>query len=227
MITESKSGIERRAAVHRALGEPTRLRIVDALHVSDRSPKDLADLVGVSTNLLAFHLNVLEDIGLVTRSPSQGDQRRRYVMLRADRLAGTLAPPPLDHPGDGVLFVCTGNSARSQLAAALWHARTGRPALSAGTRPAPRVHPLAVEVARSCGVDLEDAVPRGFDTLIESPDLVVSVCDRAHESALPFEVPSLHWSVPDPAAGGHDDFLQTLEDIDGRVDRLARALAPA
>lgn len=213
-----------RVALHRALGDETRLTIVDALQLSDRSPKELGQLTGVATNLLAFHLDVLEDAGVIARGTSQGDARRRYVTLRRERLATIGAPRPLARPVERVLFLCTANSARSQLAAHLWHARTGLPALSAGTEPADRVHPLAVEVARRRGLDLGAARPVHRDELDATPDLVVSVCDRAHETTLDRDVPLLHWSVPDPAAGDRRLFERTFDELDGRIRRLADAL---
>jgi ArsR family transcriptional regulator, arsenate/arsenite/antimonite-responsive transcriptional repressor / arsenate reductase (thioredoxin) len=223
MIAPSTSLAER-AARHRALGDATRLMLVDALQVSDRSPQELATLVGVSSNLLAFHLNVLEEAGLVRRTPSQGDARRRYVTLASDRLTDLDEPRPLDAPAERVLFVCTANAARSQLAAHLWRARTGLPALSAGTDPAPHVHPEAVAVARRGGLDIEGSSPVGYRELALTPDLVVSVCDRAHESPVSFDAPLLHWSVADPVGGGPEDFARTFADLTERIDRLARAL---
>lgn len=216
-------GLLQRAALHRALGDEHRLAIVDALHLSDRSPSELRELTGLPSNLLAFHFDVLEEVGLIARTRSQGDARRRYVTLRN-------APPSLpasnaQDTADHVAFVCTANSARSQLAAALWAARTGRPALSAGTEPADRVHPLAVEVARHHGLDLTDATPRHHDQLGVEPDLVVSVCDRAHESGCFPGAPTLHWSIPDPADGGRDDFERAFAQIAERVDRLAASTA--
>lgn len=216
-----------RAAVHRALGDEARLAIVDALRFSDRSPTELGEVTGMSTNLLAFHLNVLEEAGLIARTASQGDARRRYVTLVASRLALAAAPARLETAADQVLFVCTANSARSQLAAHLWQDRTGQPALSAGTAPADAVHPLAVEVAREHGLDLRGATPVSYAELELDPDLVVSVCDRAHESALSFTAPVLHWSVPDPVPGDATVFAATFERIADRVDRLARAVQAA
>lgn len=219
--------LEDRVALHHALGEPTRLRIVDALQLSDRSPKQLVEVTGVPTNLLAFHLNVLEEAGLIERGPSQGDARRRYVRLRTERLAGLTDPRPFPDAVHHVLFVCTANAARSQLAAHLWQARTGRPALSAGTEPATQVHPLAVAVARQHGLDLAGAAPRRVGELEVEPDLVVSVCDRAHESDLTVDAPTLHWSVPDPADGGPEEFALAFELLSERIDRLARAVPAA
>jgi ArsR family transcriptional regulator, arsenate/arsenite/antimonite-responsive transcriptional repressor / arsenate reductase (thioredoxin) len=215
--------LDRRAAIHHALGEPHRLAIVDALQLSDRAPSELAALVGVGTNLVTFHLDVLEAAGIVERTPSQGDARRRYVRLRRGVLA-SLAPRP-STPAEDVLFVCTANSARSQLAAALWRAVTGRAAGSAGAAPADRVHPLAVEAARRRGLDLEAARPRRYDEVPADPGLVVSVCDRAREGGLPFAAPTLHWSIPDPVGGGPEAFDRALAELDERIGHLARAVA--
>lgn len=211
----------RRALVHRALGDEHRLAIVDALLLSDRSPTELRELTDLPSNLLAFHLDVLEEAGLVARSRSQGDGRRRYVTLRQD--PGRLLAAPTRVLADRVAFVCTANAARSQLAARLWTSRTGRPAVSAGTAPADRVHPLAVQVARRHGLDLGRATPRHVDTLDADPDLVVSVCDRAHETGVTLPAPQLHWSVPDPADGDLDAFEQAFSELSRRVDRLAAA----
>ena len=149
--------LDQRAAVHAALGESSRLAIVDQLATSDRSPQELQEMLGVPSNLLAHHLDVLEAAGLIERSRSSGDGRRRYVHLIHDRLAH-LGPRALRVTGSA-LFVCTANSARSQLAASLWTATTGAPAASAGTHPAAAVHPGALAAARRAGLDLGDAKP--------------------------------------------------------------------
>jgi protein-tyrosine-phosphatase len=214
--------LQDRARIHAALGDHHRLRIVDELLVSDWSFQELSRLVGLPANAAAHHLAVLESAGLIERHVSEGDHRRRYVGLRPDRLEGLVASPAL-RP-NAILFVCTHNSARSQFAAALWTQRTGAPAESAGTDPAERVHPKAISIARDFGVDLQHAVPKGYDRLAVAPDLVVSVCDRAREAGLPFEAPSLHWSVPDPVrAGTAGAFRSAFADLAARVERLAVA----
>jgi protein-tyrosine-phosphatase len=211
-----------RARVHAALGDPYRLRIVDELHFSDRSFQELSALIGLPGNAAAHHLGVLESAGLIERRVSEGDHRRRYIALCQDRLGGLVASPPV-RPS-AVLFVCTHNSARSQFAAALWTQRTGEVAESAGTDPAHQVHPKAVRAARDFGVDLHDAVPKGYERVTTIPDLVVSVCDRAREAGLPFDVPSLHWSVPDPVREGSSAaFRSAFADLAGRVEGLAAA----
>ena len=75
-----------RAGMHAALGEPVRLAMVDDLAVSDRAPVELAERHGLASNLLAHHLDVLEQAGLIERSRSSGDGRRRYVRLRHEVL---------------------------------------------------------------------------------------------------------------------------------------------
>lgn len=215
--------LDERAAVYRALGDEHRLAIVDALRLSDRTPTELQELTGLPSNLLAFHLDALEQVGLIERHRSQGDGRRRYVSLRHDTLARVGDTSQLQ--AGLVLFVCTHNSARSQLASALWAARTGGPSMSAGTDPAPAVHPLAVEVAGAHGLDLSGARPRSYHEVDVDPQLVVSVCDRARESGLVFDAPLLHWSVADPAGGDRDAFQAAFDEISRRVDLLAERVA--
>lgn len=207
-----------RARIHAALGDEHRLAIVDHLWASDLTPGELGELTGLASNLLAFHLDVLEDAALVERTRSEGDGRRRYLRLRADRLPDRGRPVP---PTGLVLFVCTHNSARSQLAAAIWAQRHGGRAASAGSHPAGRVHPLAVAVAEAHGLDLSDARPRAYDEVADHPEVVVSVCDRARESVLPFRAPLVHWSVPDPVGGRRRDFTRAYEQLADRADRLA------
>ena len=100
------------------------------------------------------------------------------------------------------MFVCTRNSARSQLAAALWRSVTSLPAESAGTHPADRVHPGAVAAARRAKLPLaasDATVDRSRSAVM--PPLVITVCDQAHEELDPPD-DWLHWSIPDPVAIG-------------------------
>src|SRR6266540_2740711 len=178
--------IARRAAIHAALADPHRLEIVDELAMSDRSPSELSASLAIGSNLLAHHLRVLEEAGIVERLSSAGDARRRYVRLVPDAVS-VIAEPVATLVARHVLFVCTANSARSQLAAAVWNARHEVPASSAGTRPAPRVRVEAVEAAARAGLDLRSARTRSTGEVTERPDLVVTVCDVAREelAALP------------------------------------------
>ena len=214
--------LENRAGVHRALGDPVRLATVDALALGDLGVEDLRQITGVEGNLLSHHLKILQIAGLIERRSSEGDGRRRYVSLRPERLSGLVPSPTLS--ARRVLFVCVHNSARSQYAAALWKTRTGHPDHSAGTHPAARVHPLAVETAADLGIDLSGAFPKSYQQIDLRPDLVVSVCDRARELGDHFDAPRHHWSVPDPAArGGVSAFRRSFQEIARRMDSLVRA----
>jgi len=214
----SAADLSTRAQLHAALGDPARLGIVEELAASDRTSSELAHRFGLPSNLLAHHVAVLEEVGLVDRIRSAGDRRRRYVRLRAERLddLGVVMPPRAGR----ALFVCTHNSARSQLAAALWRARTGTEAASAGTHPSERVHPGAVAAAARAGIELLGRVPR----LLEPDDLhaevIVTVCDRAHEEITGSDA-WLHWSIPDPAATrGRSAFDAALTELDERITAL-------
>ena len=207
----------RRAALHAALAEPVRLGIVDQLAVSDRSPSELCAQLDLSSNLLTHHVDVLVDAGLVERLPSAGDKRRRYLRLRWEPLSELGVG--LQRLVDDVLFVCSHNSARSQLAAALWKDLTGTMARCAGTDPAAEVHPGAVAAAARRGLDLTGAVPRALEP-DERADLVITVCDMAHEE-IGIAGERWHWSIADPAADGSDEaFDRALRDLEARMQRV-------
>lgn len=196
--------------------------MVDSLLLGDRTFQELAATVDLPGNAAAHHLAVLDSAGLIERRSSEGDRRRRYISLRPEPLRGLIQLPRL--VPSAVLFVCTHNSARSQFAAALWARRTGRPADSAGTDPADRVHPLAVRAAADFDLDLQGAVPKGYAAIAGAPDLVITVCDRARESGLPFAAQTLHWSVPDPVrVGTRAAFRSAFTEIANRVDHLVAA----
>jgi protein-tyrosine-phosphatase len=220
MDTDSISELERRAALHRALGDPGRLAIVDALVVGDASPSALQARLGMSSNLLAHHVDVLANAGLLRRVRSEGDRRRSYLTLVAGALDGLTSPATLSAPR--IVFVCTENAARSQLAAALWAACSEVPAASAGTHPAAAINPGAIAAARRHRVALTPQVPRGLDDVLRAGDVVITVCDRAHEE-LPLGGPTrIHWSVADPApAGTAAAFDSALQDLSARITCLA------
>lgn len=216
-----------RAPLHAALADPYRLAIVDELMLSDRSPSELAEMLGLRSNLVAHHLQVLDDVGLVQRLSSHGDKRRRYLRLRRATLARLTQSFVLSV--GKILFVCTANSARSQLAAGAWNKRHEVPAVSGGTRPALRVHPGAVRAGKRVGIDLKDARPRPLEALdSEGAVLVVTVCDQAHEElAESGHAPFVHWSIPDPAASGaRRAFERAAEEITRRVEELAPLVTP-
>ena len=222
MVTESAAvqDLQWRAAGHAALSDVGRLRVVDSLEVSDVSPRDLAATLGMSSNLLAHHLKVLEAAGLVRRLPSESDGRRTYVRLVPDALAALGRFPTPALPAGRVVFVCSGNSARSQLAAAVWSTRTGRPVASAGTRPAARIHPGTVRVARSHGLRLLADRPASTTEVLDADDVIITVCDSADRE---ISLGHTHWSVPDPVrVGTNAAFERTLADLTNRIDGWAQ-----
>lgn len=138
---------------------------------------------------------------------------------------------PADSRRFRVLILCTGNSARSQIAEAIFNRKGGDRfvAESAGSRPAARVNPLALEVLRESGIEWQGHQPRGLDGVDrETWDLVITVCDNAKESCpvLPGQPVLAHWGMPDPAAVEGDEqakrtaFRNALTLISRRIDLL-------
>ena len=209
--------LEARARAYAALGDPSRLAIIDLLANADLASGELGARLGIPTNLIAHHLRVLEESGLVARRRSEGDGRRTYV-TRTGACNDLIGAGHLPRPRK-VAFVCSHNSARSQLAESFWRTVSDIPVVSAGTHPAGRVHPQAVAVGRRHGLDLSSARPRLPADVLSGDELVIAVCDRAYED---LDSHPLHWSIPDPARpGGADAFETAYDDISGRITRLA------
>ncbi len=224
-----------RLVVLAALADPHRLALVDALADGDLAPGELAARTGLSSSLLAHHLRVLEDAGVVARRRSDADGRRSYLSLRWSGLveeavaAGdanhdpTLGRDPGRAP-ERVVFACTRNSARSQLAAAILAAERIVPVASGGTIPDRRIHPLALDELARHGLEAVSRAPAPLSEVRAEGDLVVAVCDRAYEDA----GADVHWSVADPAVDGtRRAFADAFEALAPRVRRLAATLAAA
>jgi protein-tyrosine-phosphatase/DNA-binding transcriptional ArsR family regulator len=243
----------------RLAAHPLRWRLLTELADSDYRVRELVTLVGEPQNLVSYHLRLLRDGGLVTATRSSFDGRDSYYHLDLDRCADALAdtdaalhpalhrePPPriplVDlrrSPRVGVMFVCTGNSARSPIAEALLRHRTGDQVevASAGSRPKPRLHPNAVRVLRDeFGIDITGQRPRHLDTVTGGRfEYMISLCDKARETCpdFPDHPRRMHWSIPDPTAAGDTDqasypaFQHTAADIDTRIRHLLPVLAAA
>jgi ArsR family transcriptional regulator, arsenate/arsenite/antimonite-responsive transcriptional repressor / arsenate reductase (thioredoxin) len=222
MSVERNSSLARRAAVHAALADPARLAITDTLLAGDASPSELAGMLAMPSNLLAHHLHVLEQAGVITRRRSEGDRRRTYLRLIPGALDPLAAPPA--RTARRVLFVCTANSARSHLAAALWRRASTIPAASAGTHPGSAIDPGAIAAAKRHRLPLPRLRPRHIGEVQHQDDLVVTVCDMAREEL--GGQAAVHWSVPDPVpVGDPASFDAAVADLSDRVGRLAPRLA--
>lgn len=238
-------------------GHPLRWRLLAELARSDRTVDELAGLAGEPHNLVSYHLGKLRDARLVSGQRSSADRRDTYYTVDLARIGGLLsetggalhpgirlaAPSLRDDARPGavrVLFLCTGNSARSQVAEALIKARSGGVvrAYSAGSQPKP-LHPNAVKVMRDeHGIDLSGYVSKHLDAFTERRfDWVISLCDRVREVCPEFpggpEV--IHWSIANPVTGEPDDvtyplFQQTAAELATRIPFLLAAIghrAPA
>ncbi len=223
--------VEQRARLHAVLADPARLRIVDRLGLGDASPTELGTELGMPSNLTAHHVGVLERAGLVVRHRSEADRRRSYLRLVPGSLDEMVPAAVTAVPR--VVFVCTANSARSQLAAALWARASNVPAASGGTHPAGRVASGALAAARRHGLRLATTRPHRIDDVLARGDFVVTVCDHAHEELHRGDAPVepdgwLHWSVPDPVRVGTDGaFDAALGEITERIARLSPRLTAA
>lgn len=233
----------------RAAGHPLRWRLMGELATGDRNVRDLTARVRQPQNLVSYHLGQLRKARLITGRRSSADGRDTYYRLDLARcsalLAATggalhpalrLAPPPEPHPprarpGARVLFLCTGNSSRSQMAEAFLRARGGATvsAYSAGSHPKP-VHPQAIAAMAEYGIDLTGARSKHLDTYAgEAFDQVITLCDRIREVCPEFggRPPSAHWSVPDPAGDpeGYPAFQRVAAELAERVGFLLHTFA--
>jgi len=223
-MTVERNDLEARAARHAALADPARLAVVDRLSLGDLSPTELQQTLGLTSSLLAHHLKVLESEGMIERHRSEGDGRRTYLHLRPNALDGLV--PGATATARRVVFVCSANSARSQLAAALWRLASDIPTESAGTHPAARVAPGALAAAERHGIPMLSATPRSLEEVLADGDFVITVCDNAHEELA--ARPALHWSIPDPMRTGTDAAFETaVADLTRRVGDLAPRLTAA
>ena len=231
----------------RLASNPVRWRLLRELVRSDRSVSELTALVDEPQSLVSYHLRKLRDGGLVSVRRSSADRRDSYYAIdlvacrEAFEAAGVALHPglrvaewrPFDPRGDGaghrrrVLFLCTGNSARSQIAEALIEEMSAGAvdARSAGSDPKP-LHPNAVRVLRTRGIDISTNRTKHLDEFrSERFDAVITLCDRVRELCPKFPSrPNLvHWSIPNPAVEGSTNratypaFVRTTEELTTRI----------
>jgi protein-tyrosine-phosphatase len=246
MAASSVAPIASPPAFFALAGHAVRWRLLTSLAASDRRVGELSRDTGLRQSLVSYHLRRLRDAGMVRARRSLADGRDTYYLLDLPACGALLddAGGRL-HPGLGrsstapsgrsragrarLLFLCTGNSARSQIAEALVEHRSDGEvrAASAGSRPKP-VHPEALRVLRERGVDPGVRRSKHLDELSgERFDRVITLCDRVREVCpeLPGAGASAHWSTPDPAAiGTPEAFDELADELDGRVAFLLAEL---
>lgn len=232
------------------LSHDVRWQIIAALTESDRRVQELVEGLQRPQNLISYHLRQLREGQVITERRSSADGRDVYYSLDITQLralyiaSGQALHPgltpaeyePADEKGNEakrpfrVLFLCTHNSARSQLAEGILRASGGSQVevFSAGNEPG-HVHPTAVRAAAALQIDISGQRSRHMDEFAgQHFDYVITVCDRVREvcPVFPGDPQQIHWSFPDPAAvTGSDDeqfqaFFQTARELSTRINYL-------
>jgi protein-tyrosine-phosphatase len=233
------------------MSDPLRWQILVELGASDRRVGELVSLLDRPQNVVSYHLAELRRAGVATARRSSADGRDVYYRADLTRFRDLIADVTASlHPGlslvpdatddlriaghPELLFLCTGNSARSQIAEAIAihrsHGQLG--AESAGSHPK-TLHPNAVRVLAERGIDISDHSTKSLTQFTGRHfDRVVTLCDKVREVCpdFPGAPVSSHWSIPDPASSGTDDdtypaFVQVADDIEARVALLLTELA--
>lgn len=238
-------------------GDPQRWQLLVELARSDRRVGELTELCGKQQNLVSYHLGELRRAGLVSSRRSSADRRDTYYRVDVARCSellcaagAALQPGPRLGPRPGsqatipgrapsVLFLCTGNSARSQMAEALLQQRSDGAvqARSAGSHPKP-LHPNAVRVMAERGIDIAGQPTKHWSPFVRDRfDRVITLCDKVREICPEFPGPptTSHWSMADPAAGpdadpdttdpdpdvgSYPEFVRAADDLEIRVGLL-------
>lgn len=236
-------------------GHPIRWSMVTRLARSDYRVQELVAFLQLPQNLVSYHLRQLRAGNVVTERKSSADERSVYYSLDLEQFrvlyvqAGSQLHPAVisshidpgaenqpgkvPHPPLRVLFLCTENSARSQMAEALLrHLSHGTiEAFSAGSQPTEQVHPLAVQVMEHIGIDMSQARPKHFDDFLgQHFDAIVTVCDRVREVCPIFsdDPERIHWSFPDPAqvVGSEEERMDAFEQTSLQLTTRIRFLIP-
>lgn len=235
-----KRAISSLPSILKLVAHEIRWAVIRELACSDYRVQELVERLQLPQNLLSYHLRKLREGLVVTERHSSADEREIYYHLDLDWFqqhylaAGAMIHPAVaaeidhaptlevfsPHPALRVLFLCTENSARSQMAEALLrHLSHGEvEAYSAGSQPALEVHPLARRVMELVGIEMSQATPKHFQVFEgQAFDAIVTVCDRIVESCptWPSDPERVHWSLLDPASvqGTEVERLHAFEQI--------------
>jgi ArsR family transcriptional regulator, arsenate/arsenite/antimonite-responsive transcriptional repressor / arsenate reductase (thioredoxin) len=236
----------------KVLAHDLRWRLVRHLAHSDHRVSELVELVGEKQNLVSYHLRQLRDSGLVVERRSSRDARDVYYSADIASIERALDKSARDlHPGIQVgrrapthrqstklaprlLFLCTGNSARSIMAEAILRqlARDQVDVRSAGSTPR-GVNPMAISVLAELGIETAGLSSKPMEDIAHEPfDYVITLCDivREHCPDFPGGPDRIHWSMADPAAVEGDRatvrkaFQSTAEELSARIPSFLIAI---
>lgn len=219
-----------------------RWQIILALAESDMRVHEITRRLDQPQNLVSYHLQKLKQALVVGENPSQADARSIYYHLNYETIQSkllkvekALAPFPHVSPTSGrlhsgpkhVLFICTHNSARSQMAEGMLR-EWGNGLVnvdSAGSDPKP-LHPLVVQAMLEKSIDIRQQRSKEINLFVqETFDYVITVCDRARENCptFPGNPVQIHWSIPDPTLceGSEEELLNTFRNV---ADELAKRI---
>lgn len=231
------------------IGHNLRWQLVSALARTDLHVQELVDLLDESQNLVSYHLRKLRQYGLVQERRSIADAREVYYSLDLERmrslyfaagselhpaLSGSALSSPAGQPASlitidrrlRVLFLCTHNSARSQIAEGILRSKSSGQleVFSAGTEPS-QIHPLAIKAMQAHQIDTTGQHSKSMDQFLDqSFDYIITVCDRAKESCplFPGDPVRIHWSFPDPAAVEGPERVRYQAFIETTVQMITR-----
>jgi thioredoxin type arsenate reductase len=228
------------------MGHEIRWQLLQALSFTDMHVQELVDATNRPQNLVSYHLRKLLEHGILQEHRSIADGREIYYSLDLDRVrASYFSVGEMLHPALGedpqsqhkermmdtnrmvrVLFLCTHNSARSQIAEGILRTKSnGKVEVYSAGSEATQIHPLAVRALSEMNIDISRQYSKGLEQFISQPfDYIITVCDRAKESCpvFPGDPVRIHWSFPDPAAveGTEDERYRAFKETS--IQMMAR-----
>ena len=231
------------------LAHDVRWGLLKSLATGDHQVNELVTLLRQPMNLISYHLKKMREDALVTTRRSEADGRDVYYSLDLTRLRQLFMEAGQElHPAIGpalpafeptrllpqrILFICTHNSARSQMAEGLLrHLSQGKlEVFSAGSHPT-EIHPDAIRIMDEMGINLRHQQSRPVDGFVKQPfDCVITVCDKAREvcPTFPGSGQQLHWGFPDPVAIADDSvragaFAQVAQRLKARIEHFLTTL---
>lgn len=219
------------AQIANCLADAKRTKLLSALSEGHLTANQIATIMQLQPSAVSYQLRVLTEAGIILRRRGATDSREIYYRLNhrvieqfTAGIAAHIICPTSESLPDVVLFVCRGNSARSQIAEA-WTRHLSNDfifVMSAGIEPS-EVHPLTRAVMAEVQVDIKNQLAKRLIDIPEIPDLVISVCDYSRDQVSRHfgGIQHYHWSIPDPVTHGDIvDFRAARDVINVYVQRM-------